>query len=146
MVDDRIVMMSTQGYKDLVSTENGKGLHWTTDVMAELPVKVSAEGPASVRPMTVSELFLNTCNEAGSRASMFVERNGKVLTWGWDQYKREAFQFAKALHKLNIKERSAVAIMGFNSPEWSVGFFGAVLYNCVGTGIYSTNAADACLY
>lgn len=36
--------------------------------------------------------------------------------------------------------------MGFNSPEWAIAFVGGVLNNMVGTGIYSTNAAEACLY
>lgn len=36
--------------------------------------------------------------------------------------------------------------MGFNSPEWAIAFIGGILYNCVGTGIYSTNAVDACMY
>jgi len=36
--------------------------------------------------------------------------------------------------------------MGFNSPEWAISCFGGVLYNCVFTGIYITNAPDACLY
>lgn len=36
--------------------------------------------------------------------------------------------------------------MGFNSPEWIFAFVGGILNNCVGTGIYSTNAADACFY
>lgn len=56
---------------------------------------------------------------------MFVERGGKVLVWTWDQYQAEALSFAKSLAKLNVKERSAVAIMGFNSPEWAIGFSGS---------------------
>ena len=36
--------------------------------------------------------------------------------------------------------------MGFNSPEFVFAFIGGLLYNCVCTGIYSTNAADACVY
>lgn len=54
--------------------------------------------------------------------------------------------FAKSLHHLQVKERSAVAIMGFNSPEWAFAFVGGVLNNCVGTGIYSTNGPEACNY
>jgi long-chain-fatty-acid--CoA ligase ACSBG len=50
------------------------------------------------------------------------------------------------MHKLQISERSAVAIMGFNSPEWVFSFMGGLLYNSVATGIYSTNAPDACHY
>jgi len=54
--------------------------------------------------------------------------------------------FAKSLLKLKVNERSAVAIMGYNSPEWAIGFVGGILHNCVVTGIYSTNAEDACMY
>lgn len=59
---------------------------------------------------------------------------------------RESLNFAKALHKLQITERSAIAIMGFNSPEWVFSFMGGLLYNCVATGIYATNAPEACHY
>jgi long-subunit acyl-CoA synthetase (AMP-forming) len=36
--------------------------------------------------------------------------------------------------------------MGFNSPEWTFAFIGGVMNNCVATGIYATNADEACLY
>lgn len=36
--------------------------------------------------------------------------------------------------------------MGFNAPEWAVAFFGGIFFNAVCTGVYNTNAADACLY
>lgn len=39
-----------------------------------------------------------------------------------------------------------MAVMGFNSPEWVIAFIGAILANCVNTGIYATNAAEACFY
>ena len=48
--------------------------------------------------------------------------------------------------KLKVNERTSVAVMGFNSPEWAVSFMGGIMYNCVNTGIYSTNAPEACLY
>ena len=54
--------------------------------------------------------------------------------------------FAKAMAKLKVNEKSTVAVMGFNSPEWAIAFIGGILYNCVNTGIYATNAPDACLY
>jgi len=50
------------------------------------------------------------------------------------------------VHKLGIEERSAVNIMGFNSPEWAIAFYGAVAANCVGTGVYITNGPEACQY
>jgi long-chain-fatty-acid--CoA ligase ACSBG len=47
---------------------------------------------------------------------------------------------------MNITERSAVNIMGFNSPEWLIAYMGGVMYNCIATGIYITNEPDAVLY
>lgn len=54
--------------------------------------------------------------------------------------------FAKALAKLEINERSSVAIMGFNCPQWFFACIGSILYNCVITGIYATNSSEACYY
>ncbi len=47
---------------------------------------------------------------------------------------------------MGVKERSSVNIIGFNSPEWFIAFYGAMCTNLVGAGVYTTNAADACLY
>jgi hypothetical protein len=84
MVDDRVVIMSTQGYNNLVKPENGKGLHWVCDINAELPVKIRQSGPGSERPTTIPQMFLNAVKSGGDRASMLVERDGKVLTWTWN--------------------------------------------------------------
>ena len=54
--------------------------------------------------------------------------------------------FGKACAKLRVKEKSAVAIMGYNAPEWVIAFTGGIMYNCVATGIYTTNTPEACLY
>jgi long-chain-fatty-acid--CoA ligase ACSBG len=77
---------------------------------------------------------------------MFVERDGKVVTWSWNKYYADAMNFAKGCAQLKVTEKSSVAIMGFNSPEWAIAFTGGVMHNCVATGIYSTNTPDACLY
>ena len=78
--------------------------------------------------------------------AMHVEREGKKLSWTWNQFNNEVYRFAKTLVHLNVTEKSAVAIMGFNSPEWVFACIGAVLNNCVFTGIYTTNEPDACFY
>lgn len=77
---------------------------------------------------------------------MFVERGGKYVCWTWQDYDREVRQFAKALASLNVTARSACCIMGFNAPEWAIAFMGAIAYESVSSGIYSTNEPDACLY
>ena len=77
---------------------------------------------------------------------MYVERNDVKMSWTWSQYWQDSLAFAKACHQLNCTPRSAVAIMGFNSPEWAMAFMGGIMNNQVITGIYITNQAEACLY
>lgn len=67
-------------------------------------------------------------------------------TWTWNEYKDEAFTFAKSLVKSDVKERSSIAIMGWNSPEWVISLIGGICNNCVITGIYATNTPEACFY
>lgn len=72
MVDDRVVVMSPQGYKALVNPVNGKGLHWVSDVHSEIPIKVKASGPGSEKPVTVSEMFIDQVKASGPRNALFV--------------------------------------------------------------------------
>ena len=51
--DDRVVMMSSKGYSQLINTEEGKNLFWTTDINTELPIKVKTSGPGSEPPLTI---------------------------------------------------------------------------------------------
>ena len=70
---------------------------------------------------------------------MWVERNAKKLKWTWNEYFLDTLRFAKACHSVGATDKSAVAIMGFNSPEWAIAFMGGILNNNVLTGIYITN-------
>ena len=52
------ITMSSQGYQDLVGVKNGKNLYWTTDMNAELPIKMAATGmSANIKPTTLPILF-----------------------------------------------------------------------------------------
>ena len=146
MSDDRVVMMSAAGYKGLVDTKDGKGLHWTCDINDELPVKMRQSGPGSEVPFTLCQLFTNAVRSGQDRPAMWVERDGQKLCWTWNQYYADALSFAKACTSLGVTSRSAVAIMGFNAPEWAISFIGTILNDNVNTGIYITNTAEACLY
>lgn len=77
---------------------------------------------------------------------MRVQRNGKEYKWTWQEYYQEAIKFSKSMHVVGITERKAVNIIGFNSPEWAISFFGAISYNCVVSGVYITNGPEACVY
>ena len=129
MVDDRVVMVSSEGYKNLLNPEDGKGLHWTCDIKEELPIKMRSSGVGSERPFTVCQMFMNAAASGKDRASMFIERDNKKLVWTWKDYNNQVMAFSKACHHLGASEKSAVAIMGFNAPEWAIACMGAIMNN-----------------
>lgn len=55
-------------------------------------------------------------------------------------------KFAAALIKTGVDERACVNIIGFNAPEWAIAFFGTIFANCIASGVYTTNSAEACYY
>ena len=51
---------------------------------------------------------------------------------------------AKAFISLGLDERSVVAIIGFNSPEWFMADLASVFANGIAAGIYPTSSPEAC--
>jgi long-subunit acyl-CoA synthetase (AMP-forming) len=146
MEDERMILMSTKGYQNLVGSDDGKNLFWTTEINTELPIKMKQFGPGSEAPITLCQMFKDTAQRIPHKNALNVERNGKVLKWTWGEYYRDASLFAKAMHVVGITERKCVNIMGHNAPEWVIAFQGGTMYNCITSGVYPTNNADACLY
>ena len=107
---------------------------------------MTTSGSGSERPFTMCQMFLNAVKMGGDNPALHVEREKKKLCWSWNQFNIESMKFAKAINSLKVTEKSAVAIMGFNAPEWLFSCIGAILNNCVFTGIYITNTEDACFY
>jgi long-subunit acyl-CoA synthetase (AMP-forming) len=68
------------------------------------------------------------------------------LKYTWREYLNEIEMFARAMIKIGVRERKSVNIMGSNAPEWAISFIGAVIANCVSSGVYITNGPEACLY
>jgi len=59
--------------------------------------------------------------------------------WTWKQYYEDARALAKAFMVLGIEQFGSVSIFGFNSPEWMMAAFGAMLCSGKYVGIYSTD-------
>ena len=57
MVDERVVVMSMEGCKKIANNQNGKSVHWITDINDELPVKLTKSGAGSETPSTMCKLF-----------------------------------------------------------------------------------------
>lgn len=82
----------------------------------------------------------------GDKPAIYIERGGKVISWTWSQYLKDVNAFAKAMHAVGVQERKSVNIMGHNAPEWVIAFQGGVASNCIVSGVYPTNNAEACFY
>ena len=50
------------------------------------------------------------------------------------------------MEAVGVPERASVNVMGHNAPEWVISFLGGIMANCISTGVYITNLAEACLY
>ena len=140
------VVISREGLSSFTDIKDGKNIVWTTDVNVELPIVMGPEPEALTPPKTFIQLFEDRVKKTPKRAALNVERNGKWIIWTFEEYLADIKRFAKALVHMGVRERSAVNIIGFNSPEWAIAFFGPMFANVIPSGVYTTNAADACFY
>jgi len=102
--------------------------------------------PGNDEPITLHQQFLqNLATHADNRA-MAVKRGNprKWIFWTYTDYYNEAMNFARAMVAVGVPKRRAINIIGFNSPEWAIGFVGATFADCVPVGIYTTSGVEAC--
>ena|SRR3990167_546859 len=131
----------------LVDPKNpAKNVIWTTDPRVELPILMTKEGPGSLAPMTVMQLWDKTLKDFGPKPALNDKINGKWRTFTYQQYYDLVIKFALGLVRLGISERSAVSILGYNCSEWFIDFNGAIFANCVAVGHYLTNGEEAVKY
>ncbi len=102
MEEERIVMMSTKGYQELVGSQDGKNIYWTTDIDVELPIKMKQSGPGSEAPISVPDQFRNTAKKQGDKPAFFFEKQGKVIRVSWNEYLRDVDLFGKAMHVIGV--------------------------------------------
>lgn len=86
MTDDRHILVSYQTCEQIGNSPNGKDVVWTSDIRKELPIKLMKSEWGSETPITVSKLFVETAAKGSNRSALFVERDGKVVTWSWQEY------------------------------------------------------------
>ena len=69
-----------------------------------------------------------------------------MVTSTWSKYAAEVRAAAKGLIALGVEPGSAVAILGFNRPEWVAVDVATMAVGGVPAGIYATNSAAECQY
>jgi len=57
-----------------MGSEDGKNLYWTTDINAELPIKLKPSGIGALEPRTLSSLFRETALKQGDKPALYIQR------------------------------------------------------------------------
>lgn len=91
-------------------------------------------------------MFKNVVAVVGNKPALSVKKNKKWVSISYAEYLRQCEVFAKALMALKVNQGKSVNIIGFNSPEWAISFYGSIFGNYLPVGIYTTNNSDACHY
>ena len=130
---------------------DGRDLYWTDQKDIELPiiVKEGDDVPLRTIPQALKEAVKKTPYAVYFKVKRFLHKDAskpKHMKWTYKQAWKEINKFAAALVQVRISERGCINILGFNSPEWAIAFFGSMVANCIPSGVYLTNSPEACLY
>lgn len=146
---DKTLYISPEGLQNLVKQPLPSNLYentlWTTDYRVELPIRVSREGVASEKPITLNEAFAQTVEKYADKPAMSEKVDGKWVTQTFQEYFENCLMFGRALINHGVDD-CAVNIIGFNAPHWNIAFFGSMFARCIPVGIYTTNSKEICTY
>jgi len=108
--------------------------------------EVQQNNAASYEAVSIPSLLKKAATECPNQPALSVKRNDEWVTWSYADYLKDVESIASAFIKLGLEERSSVAIMGFNSPEWFISYMAAITANGIGVGIYPTNSPESTKY
>ena len=76
--------------------------------------------PGSIPPSSLVTAIKNVCEstDAAELTAIKVKRDNKWVSWSYAEYYRDIKSVARAFIHIGLEARHAVAICGFNSPEW----------------------------
>ena len=103
------------------------GKFTTSEVDGTVQLRTGTEWPESIRPESVVTAFDRICAEAGENYTAFkVKQDGKWIGTSYAQYHRDVRRAAKAFMALGLEQYHAVAVSGFNCPQWFVSAIGSI--------------------
>ena len=74
----------------------------------------------TISPISLVTAIKNVCesSDASELTAIKVKRNEEWISWSYADYYRDIKCLARAFIQLGLEPRHAVAICGFNCPEW----------------------------
>ncbi len=92
------------------------------------------------------QVLLNTARRLGAHPAYHVRGADSWQGTSWQDYGEAVRQAARALLQLGVQRGDAVAILGFNSPQWSTMAFAAMAIGATPAGIYWTSSSQDIAY
>eukprot|EP01083_Nonionella_stella_P113663 335129_1 len=116
-----------------------------------LEIVLGATGPASLKPLTIQQLWFKALENAGDEPCLAVEELQPDKSWqyvfkSWRETNDEFQRIAKALVGLGIKRFDVCNIIGSCSPTFHCIFFGTIFSGAVPGGCYTTNLSGSVKY
>ncbi|MDT7778345.1 MAG: long-chain acyl-CoA synthetase [Acidobacteriota bacterium] len=94
----------------------------------------------------IYSLFVEQVERYGDRDAFYVRRGDVWAGITWENFGREAHEFACALEARGLKPGGSVCILMGNVPEWPVADLGTIIAGGVSVGLYPTSSAEQCQY
>jgi len=117
----------------------------TSDINGKVKLRLD-ENTNEYPPMSLPSMLTKAAEESPDQIALGVKRDGDWVKWTYSDYLKDVRCASRAFIKLGLEPRRAVAIMGFNSPEWFISDLAAVFSGGVAVGIYPTNSPDTTKY
>lgn len=102
--------------------------------------------PAMAGFVAVPRQFFDTAARLGEAPAHWVRQEQGWQPTTWQAYAAQVKQAARALLALGIQPGDAVAILAFNSPQWTTLAFAAQSIGATPAGVYWTSATDDVRY
>ncbi len=99
-----------------------------------------------VTTTTTISLLRAHATERPHAAAYAVKSGDEWLTSSWADFDRRVHRAARALIALGVPAGGTVGILGFNRPEWTLSYLGAMAAGAVPVGIYQTCASNQVAY
>jgi long-chain acyl-CoA synthetase len=94
----------------------------------------------------IYSLFRERTRQYRGKNVFYVRRDDAWVGIRWEQFEREAHEFASALLAMNLTPGASVCVLMGNVAEWPVCDVGTIMAGGCGVGLYPTNSAEQCEY
>ncbi len=108
---------------------------------------MTAPVPGGGRPfISPPQRFLETAARLGNAPAYYVREEKGWVPTGWDLFRDEVRQAARALVALGVQPGAATAVMAYNRPEWVIVDLAAMMIGASVAGIYFTASPQDAAY